>query len=447
MDRKKSILLGIVLLLGALITYSLLSKEDVQRDLKSQVFQGPFVDIVSSTGELRARNSEKIRGPSQMRRYGLYNVKIAELVPEGSYVEEGEVVAKLDKTELSSQLSSVYTDLEKARSQYTQVRLDTALKLRDLRSSIESLEFDIRQKQNELDQSKYEPPATIQRLKLDLEKLRQKLRQTRENYEINKEQSEAKMQEASATLSQERAKYEALQELEKEFIIRAPKRGMVIYKRTYNGGKRTTGSTISPWDPVVATLPDLSTMESQTFINEVDIRKVEEGQNVEIGLDALPEEMLTGTVTSVANVGEKRERSDSKVFEVVIEVNESDSAYRPGMTTSNNIVTRSLDSVVQLPLEAVFTQGDTTFVYTQNGVSTYRQEVELGLSNDQYGVVKRGVEPGATVYLNEPQGSAQMEWHRLPISQAAQSFKNENKSPAQISSKRWAANTGPNSAR
>lgn len=388
-------------------------EEEDQRDLTAQAFVGRFEDIVTSTGELVARNSEEIKGPSQMRRYRLYNVKIAELVPEGTYVEKGDFVANLDKSDLSARMSDVATELEKAKSQFTQVRLDTSLTLREKRSAIESLEFDIRQKKVELEQSTYEPPATIQRLKLDLEKLNQSLTQTRENYQITKAQSQAKMREAAATLAQQQSRFDELKELEKEFRITAPKAGMVIYKRFRNGQKRSTGDNISPWDPSVATLPDLSFMESITYINEVDIRKVKTGQEVMIGLDAFPEAKLTGKVTSVANVGEERENSDSKVFLVEIKVNETDSTYRPGMTTSNNIITEVKDSVLQIPIESVFTANDTSFVYLKSGVSIRKQEVKLGANNEEFVIILAGLQANDVVYLNEPAGMKEEEIQTL----------------------------------
>lgn len=401
-----------------LLWFAFSPENEQERDIKAAAEVMDFTDRVVSSGELMAQNSEDIMGPSSMRKYGLYNVKIADLVPEGTYVDAGDFVASLDKSELSSRMSDVFTELEKARSQYTQTRLDTSLTLREKRSAIESLEFDIRQKKVEIEQSVYEPPATVQRLKLDLEKLEQSLQQTKENYEITRQQSVAKMQEAAATLSQSQKKYDALVDLEKEFKITAPKPGMVIYKREWGGRKREAGSNISPWDPGVATLPDLSVMESRTYINEVDIRKVKKDQHVEIGLDAFPEAKLTGKVSSVANVGEEREGSDSKVFEVIIVVSESDSTYRPGMTTSNQIITQTIEKALQIPLEAIFTENDTTFVYADDGVSTIKKQVELGASNDEFVVVKRGLEEGDQVYLNEPASARKSEITML--SQAAQ---------------------------
>jgi HlyD family secretion protein len=79
-------------------------------------------------------------------------------------------------------------------------------------------------------------------------------------------------------------------------------------------------------------------MRSKTYVNEVDIQNIEKGQTVEVGLDADSEKQLSGIVESVANIGEQRRGSDAKVFEVLININESDTTLRPAMTTSNSIL-------------------------------------------------------------------------------------------------------------
>ncbi|MGK0407499.1 MAG: multidrug efflux pump subunit AcrA (membrane-fusion protein) [Roseivirga sp.] len=416
MKRNQSITLAAVLALILIAWFSLKGDENQERDITTVAFISDFKDLVTSSGELMAKNSEDINGPSNSRQYGLYNIKISDLVAEGTYVEKGDFVAQLDKTELSSKLNDLLTEYDKAQSIYTQTQLDTTLVMREKRSELESLVFDIRQKKIEIEQSIYEPPASIQRLKLDLEKLEQSLAQKKDNYIIKQKQSRAKMVEAGATLSQTRSKLSSLQDLEKEFRIIAPKQGMVIYKREWGGRKRKTGSTISPWDPGVATLPDLSEMQSKTYINEVDIRKIKQGQSVILGLDAFPDASLTGEIIEVANVGEDREDSDSKVFEIIVRVKESDSTYRPGMTTSNEIITKTLTQVLQIPLEAIFNQEGITFVYLKTGVSIIKQEVRIGASNDEYAVIEEGIKVEDEVFLTEPAAGIDAEIETLSAS-------------------------------
>jgi hypothetical protein len=177
---------------------------------------------------------------------------------------------------------------------------------------------------------------------------------------------------------------------------------MVIYEKEWNGKKRVAGSTVSPWNPTVATLPDLTQMESVTYVNEIDVRKIAVGQPVNVSLDSDPSKRLTGTVTSVANVGEQRPNADAKVFEVKITIAEADTTLRPGMTTANSIVTSKVPDVLSIPIEAIFNEEDTPFVYERRGNRTVRQQVETGLMNDNSVIVLRGLENGAEVLLSPP---------------------------------------------
>jgi hypothetical protein len=166
------------------------------------------------------------------------------------------------------------------------------------------------------------------------------------------------------------------------------------------GAKRKVGSSISPWDNVVATLPDMSSMLSKTYVNEIDVSKVKEGQHVEIMVDAFPEKSYTGTVTSVANIGEQLPNADAKVFEVQIEVDGTDPILRPSMTTGNKIITKTISDVIFIPLESVQAGVDSIpFVYMKNGT---RQVVVLGESNENNVVIDKGIQPGSQIYLSTP---------------------------------------------
>jgi HlyD family secretion protein len=187
--------------------------------------------------------------------------------------------------------------------------------------------------------------------------------------------------------------------------VTAPEPGMVIYQRNWRGQKQGVGATVSPWDPVVAKLPDLNKMVSRTYINEVDINSVKVDQRVEIGLDAFPEKKLSGKVIEVANVGEQKPNSDAKVFQLLIEINESDTTLRPGMTTSNTIISGEIEDALYMPVEAVHSQGDSiTYVYIKEGLSTTKQEVKIGQSNSDEVIVLKGLQESDLVFLSDPEG-------------------------------------------
>jgi hypothetical protein len=202
------------------------------------------------------------------------------------------------------------------------------------------------------------------------------------------------------------------------FTVRAPAPGMVIYVKEWNGRKKTTGSQVSSWEPTVATLPDLTQMESITYINEIDVRKVATGQPAMVTLDSDPTKKLTGKVTSVANVGEQRPNTDAKVFEVRVTIDQADTTLRPGMTTGNQIETSRVDSALFVPLEALNTEAGVPFVYKQSGSRVRKQEVATGIMNEDEVVILQGLEVDDRVLLLPPADKDKLELVRLPGSGA-----------------------------
>jgi multidrug efflux pump subunit AcrA (membrane-fusion protein) len=323
-------------------------------------------------------------------------------VPEGTIVERGDFVAELDRSELTSRLQDVQLELQTAQSQYEQTRLDTSLTLSEARDQQVNLRYAMEEAELRMEQATYEAPSVRRQAQIDYEKAKRDYEQAVANYDTKVKQARAQMSEVGAELSKAENELRELEALSEKFTIRAPENGMVVYKRDRRGRKLTEGGTISPWDPVVATLPDLSVMQSITYVNEVDIQKVKARQPVEVGLDAAPTKRLTGTVTSVANIGEERPNSDAKVFRVEIEITQRDTTLRPAMTTSNTIVVAERENALHIPLETVHTQDSLTYVFARRGGTLVRQQVRLGLLNENRAIVDAGVSSEDELYLSLP---------------------------------------------
>lgn len=417
--KKRYIIPGVLILVLLGIFYFATGDTDENTDIVVEVEKGDFEITVSTTGELDPINSVNITGPRNLRATGIREVKIDRLVPEGTVVSRGDFIADLDKSELYNKFLETQDQYTREEAQYTQTKLDTALQLREARDQILNLQFAVEEKEIQLEQSAFEPPATIKQAEIELEKAKRDLRQAKENYQIKLSQARARMVEATMNLNRERNDVNFIKDMLEEFRVIAPQDGMVIYYKSWNGKKIREGSSISTWSPVVATLPDLSTMISKTYVNEVDIMKIQTGQKVKIGLDAFPEKKLNGEITEVANVGEQKPNSDAKVFEVNIIVQEKDTTLRPAMTTSNTIVCDVLEEVLYLPLECFHNESDSvTFVYKKEGIGVVKQEVILGKTNENQGVVEAGLKEGDDVYLSVPSGAQDEEIRRLELGPA-----------------------------
>ena len=404
MNKKKLLLFGIPIVL-ILLGYTLFGNtadEDVA--ITTKVVKGEFVNEVIISGEAQSTSLKKINGPNDIRKFKLRDVKIQDLIPEGSLVKEGDYVGRLDPSEVNEQILDAQLNLETAQSKYTQEQLDTTLTLKQERTAIKDLLFDIQENKLELKQSIYEPPATIKKLEINIERLERDLKEKTEDYKIKEQKAMAKMVEVGTEVSKISKMLEELRNLQKSFTIHSDANGMVTYAKNWDGSKRKVGSSISMWDPAIATLPDLTKMESKTYANEVDIRKIKKDLPVIIGFDAFPDVTVKGTITNVANVGEEKRGSDIKLFQVLVNFDENNENVRPGMTTSNRILIHKEVEVLMIPLEAVFTQDSISFVYAKSGLSIDKKEIEMGESNLDVVIIKNGLNENEVVYLSKPEG-------------------------------------------
>jgi len=387
-------------------------------NLYVQPKRGPFRVTVTTTGELKAKNSVKIYGPTGARQIQIYQIKIERLVPEGTVVAQGDFVAELDRSELNTKMNDANLELQKAQSQYEQAMLDTLLNLSKERDNQVNLRYAMEEALLLQEQATFEAPSVKRQAEIDFEKSERGLEQAIENYQTQVKQGSAKMSEVGAELSKAQNKLQMLAEAAQQFTIQAPENGMVVYHRDWQGKKLTTGGMVNVWDPIVAELPDLSVMESITYINEVDIQKISAGQPVEIGLDADPDKRLNGSVARVANIGEQRPNSDAKVFEVAIDVAGADTTLRPAMTTSNTIVVADIPEALYVPLETIHTQDSLTYVFARRSGRTVRQEVHLGLLNENEVIVEDGLTVEDRLYLSLPTDTTGMDLQRLEPQEA-----------------------------
>jgi hypothetical protein len=432
MNLKKILFVATILIVVLAAGYFFFGKTEQSANIVATVKKGSFPIEVTTTGELIAKSSEKINGPQGLRQIQIWQVKIQDIIPDGTVVDSGQYVASLDRTEISNKIKDEETNLEKLETQLTKTKLDTSLELRSARDELINLKYSLEEKKITLEQSKYEPPATIRQVEIDLEKGQRAYEQAEKNYKLRYQKAVANMQEVTASYTQAQRKLTQMTDVLKQFNVVAPKAGMVIYKRNWDGNKMGVGATVNAWENVVAELPDLREMISKTYINEIDVSKVKVGQEVEIGIDAFPQKKFTGMVVEVANIGEQLQNTNAKVYEVRIIVNEYDSILRPAMTTKNKIRTSVVDSVLFIPIEAIFNSDSLTFVYKLDGKSVTRQQVIVGLSNDNEIIIKAGLEANDQVLLVPPEKADELDINVLP-KETIEKFKEK---PASVQAKK-----------
>jgi multidrug efflux pump subunit AcrA (membrane-fusion protein) len=420
MRNKKTLtwigILGCSLLIWLIYIYAFSNNDDTESLITTTVKKGKFESFIYSTGQLQAQNSVSINVPSELsaRSINIYEIKITKLIEEGTVVDSGGYVASLDHSAVEEKMAEAMTDLAEKLEAYEDAKIDTSINLSNLRDDLISAKIDLEEKELILKQSIYESPAVIRQASLDVEKAKRKQEQDERNYVLKKQQDEIKVHRALLETNRVRTRVKEIEDLFEAIDIKAPGPGMLIYSFDRLGNKIKVGSSVTPWRPTIAELPDLTSMISKTFINEVDINKIKTGQKVKVGVDAFPEKELDGVVTEVANIGQVIPGGDAKVFEVTIKVNAYDQDLRPAMTTANVINTNTIEEVLFIPLEAVFSNDSLSYVYTTKNERT-RSIIETGSENENYVVVKQGLAEGDIVLLNEPTSDKELPYTGIEI--------------------------------
>lgn len=198
-----------------------------------------------------------------------------------------------------------------------------------------------------------------------------------------------------------------LQEAEKEIAqseIKAPASGMVVHREDYrNGQKRKprVGDILIKNQPLID-LPDLSSMVVKTRVREVDLHKIDIGKKATIEIDAYPELVFQGTISSIGvlALSDLGRTSDEKYFEVRIALDSSDSHLRPGMTTRATIHAQEVSDALTIPLQAVFEEVKQAYCYLAQSKTGH--PIKLGMSNEHWVEVKEGLEEGSCILLVNP---------------------------------------------
>ncbi len=402
---------GIVVAVSALIYISKLTPGGSTPDIYTEVAKGNFEITVNAMGELIPEISIDIKGPSfpvinnrgrgRHSRIRATSLKILDIIPEGTIVYKGDYIAQLDRTAYDNTLKDELERLQTLKRDLEMKLLDSAVVLTNYRDEIKNQTFSVEEALLTYQRSAYEPPATIRQAEINLDKEKRKLTQLKKLYKLRIAQKQREVSYLELNISTQTRTVGDLEDYLEGFTITSPSYGMLIYKKNRNGTKRKAGTMISPWDNVVATLPDLSSMISKTYVSEIDVSKVKPGQKVNIKVDALPDKILTGTVISIAKIGEQLPNSNSKMFEVQNKIDQNDTRLRPSMTTGNEIIIKSFENVVYIPLECLHTEADgITFVYTKN---KKKQIVIPGDSNGKYVVINKGLKSGREIYLYTPE--------------------------------------------
>jgi HlyD family secretion protein len=189
--------------------------------------------------------------------------------------------------------------------------------------------------------------------------------------------------------------------------ILAPASGTVINMEIEEGEIVTSGTVSYTSGTTLMTIADLSAMQIKAGVNEVDIGKIRDGQDVAIDVDAYPGVRFHGVITHLAPAA--RDDQGVKIFDVEIDITDSDQRLRPNMTANIEIQGDHHEGVLTVPIETAFKKQGQYVVYVFDGSANEPVErvVVTGISNIEKVEIVSGLKEGEIVARYDPRVEGQ----------------------------------------
>jgi RND family efflux transporter MFP subunit len=403
MPRKtRFILIGAILLIVLLV---IMFWPDAGADIPSySVKRADFEIYVIESGSVRATNSVTITAP---RIISGGNLQVVELAPEGTTAKEGDILARFDPSTALKRMQDKQTELKTALADLAKLRAQQSADESQAQTEFETAKLNFQLAKLAREKMQFEPEARKREAEIEFERARLSFDQAKLNLENKSIVRKSELGNLQLRLAQIRSDIEVSQKEMEQLTLRAPISGLIVYENNWATGRKIAKGD-QPWPgmPIIS-LPDLSAMQAEVSINEMDIAKVEVGQEAIIIPDAFPDKSFPGMISSVSQIGrQKGQGSNIKVFDIVVDLDSTDEVLKPGITTTTKIVVDRLHDVVSIPIISVFEEQGRTMVYVGDNGSFEKREVTLGQRNDNFVVVTKGIEAGEKVALQNPEADA-----------------------------------------
>lgn len=377
-------------------------------------------------GELQAVKSITISAPDLGG-----NIKVNSIVDEGTRVKEGDLLVEFDQNDLLDALSTDRSNLKVAQTKIEQAQAALDVRLRDLESAVTRAELELGRAKMRLTDSETVALVDRESARIDVQQNELGLTQARATLESARLQSQSEIQLLQLEIEQNRMRLERAEKRLEQATIRAPASGLVILPEIWKGGSRgpvSAGDTL--WaGTTMMELPDLSELEVEAWVHEVDAGAVAVDQPVQVIIDAYPDPPWPGKVTRVADLAVKRSREALvKHVKVTATLDQVTELMKPGMTVRVEIEVGRVEQALSIPLEALFYEGETATVFRRSGLKGWdRVPVEPGARNDTHVVITAGLEEGEVVALVDPERFAAGE--TAPAGQPAGPSASESPAP------------------
>lgn len=368
MKKKNRRILFIILLLASAIGASVWWYASDGKDngpaapATARVVRRDFSSTVLATGAVKSQVGSEVKVGARV------SGKVVRLYANiGDAVKKGQVIAELEKEDLTAKVERNRAELAVAEARIADVQ--ARLKLAETQY----------QRQTKLIADSFTSQEAVDNAAKELAVNQAGLNLARRQVES----AGAALKESNANLGYA--------------TITAPILGVIASVSTQEGETVAAGLNA----PVFVTIVDLKRLQVDAFVDEVDIGKVHEGQKVVFTVDSYPAREFEGKVAAIYPKAVIQENVVN--YDVVIDITSSyDGLLKPDMTASVTIMLEARPNVLAVPVEAVKRERGKTLLYILTDGRAEPREVKTGWKDGPWIEIAGGVEEGETVLLSVP---------------------------------------------
>ncbi|MDD5466514.1 MAG: efflux RND transporter periplasmic adaptor subunit [Anaerolineales bacterium] len=439
MKRTFITLLVVALLAGglfAILQYRARAQDQAANAYETtQAERGSLTATVGGTGLVRANQSAilawQTSGLVEQVNVAIGDQVIADQVLatlQTTSLLQNVILAQAELTDAQKALDDLVQNAETARANALQAIATYAQQVRDAQYQLDNFTVPSNQQNltaiealdlmnTRLDQARaaFEPYKFAPSGDSTRQDLKEKLDEAQSDYNaaVRRLEYEYKLEVASANLDKARQDYEKWKDGPDPNDVAAAETRIAAAQATMNlarvsapfAGMLTDvqakpGDQVSPGTPAFR-LDDLTHLLVDVQISEVDINRIQAGQDVYLTFDAILSKEYHGMVTQVAQVG--TDNQGVVDFTVTAELTDADDAVKPGMTAAVNIVVEQLEDILLVPNRAVRVLDGERVVYVLRNGNLEAVTISLGSSSDTVSQVLEGdLQPGDAIVLNPP---------------------------------------------
>ncbi len=364
--------------------------------------RGDFLVMVRCRGELVARRSVQLTAPLDVP-----DLQIVSLAPPGSLVKAGQVVVRFDPSKSQQDLKEKNAALQQAQATLDQAIAQARITADQDKLDLATATYDREKARLEASKKTIVSAMDGEKSAIDLGLAEEKVKVQQATTVLHQKSDEAKI--ASLTRLRDAAREEA--DLIKERLalmeLKSPLNGVVNYSanrtqgwmntQPFKVGDHAVGGT------VLAEIPDLSTLEMESKVDEVDRGRIDVGDMALVHVDAFPEKVISAKLLSISPLTEQsfNEWPPTQSFRAYALLEHPNAAMRPGMNAGADIVQTKLANAISIPAKALFTLNGKPAVYVKREKQYIAQQVNVRARNPDE-VAVEGLAAGTQVALSEP---------------------------------------------